>query len=153
MGKHGHDDGHRYHYGGSDDYGSRTTSGSAEYGTYARRPRQKLLLAVALTGLALWSLFAWASYGLVDPVLGWTAAIAGPVVDSGKDLAAPIVGKEVASVVAGLNISGFVQQTISVLRVTLKPVIVVVWAVGALVLVVTPIIWPRVRKLLAARSH
>jgi len=100
---------------------------------------------VVIAGLAVWSLLAWIGYALVDPVLGWVAANAGLLVDGGKGLAtATGAGKEVGSVVDNLNVSGFLGQAIALLRVVLKPAIMVLWAIGALALIAAPVILPRI---------
>lgn len=57
------------------------------YHDLAPRRSRKLPIAVVVVGFVLWSLLAWLGYSLVDPVLGWLAANAGLLVDSGKDLA------------------------------------------------------------------
>ncbi|CCV08374.1 exported hypothetical protein [Mesorhizobium metallidurans STM 2683] len=109
---------------------------------------------IAIAGLAVWSLIAWIGYVLVDPVLGWVAANAGLLVDSGKGLAtATGVGKEASSIVDGLDVSGFMGQAIALLRAILKPAIVVLWAIGALALLAAPMLLPRIGRLLARRRH
>lgn len=104
--------------------------------------------------LAVWSLIAWISYALSDAVLVWAAGSAGVLVEGGKDLAtATGVGKDVGPVLDNLNISGLWGQLIALLRVILKPAIVLLWAIGAVVLIAAPVILPRVRRLLNARRH
>lgn len=111
-------------------------------------------MAVVLVGLVLWSLLALVGYALVDPVLGWIAAGAGLLVDGGKGLAtAAGAGKEAGNIVDGLNASGLPGQVIALLRVILKPTIVVVWVIGALVFIAAPAILPRIGRLLAAFRH
>lgn len=98
-------------------------------------------MAGVLVGLVLWSLLALFCYALVDPVLGWIAANVGVLVDGGKGLATAVgAGKEVGSVVDSLNASGLLGQAIALLRIILKPTIVVVWVIGALVLIGAPTI-------------
>lgn len=102
--------------------------------------------------LAIWSLVAWLGYISVDGVLGWVAINAGLLVESGKDFAtASGAGKEVGSLVEGLNLNGLLGQIISLLQIVVKPVIVGIWAVGALVIIVAPAILAKVGRLLAAR--
>lgn len=110
--------------------------------------------AILIVGFALWSLIAWIGYALVDPVLGWVAANAGLLLDSGKGIAtATGIGKEASSIVDGLDVSGFLGQAIALLRVILKPAIIVFWAIGAVVLLAAPIILPRIGRLLARRRY
>ena len=109
---------------------------------------------VVIVGLAVWSLLAWVGYALVDPVLGWVATNAGLLVDGGKGLAtATGAGKEVSSVVDNLNVSGLLGQAIALLRVIVKPAIIVLWAIGALALVAAPVILPRIGRMLGGRRH
>lgn len=154
MGKHGHRDrGYRDNYGRGDDRDPEMTSGPVDYDARPRLTR-KLPRAVVLVGLVLWSLLAWAGYALVDPVLGWVASNAGLLVDGGKGLAtATGVGKEVGSVVDNLNVSGFLGQAIALLRVVMKPAIIVLWAIGAVAIIAAPVILPRVGRLLGGRRH
>lgn len=149
MGKHGYDN--RWSsgsHGRRDGRGPRMIDDPATYDTVQRRPR-RLRMAVVLVGLVLWSLLALVGYALVDPVLGWIAGNAGLLVDGGKGLAtAAGAGKEVGNIVDGLNVSGFLGQVIALLRVILKPTIVVVWAIGALVLLAAPAILRKIERLL-----
>ncbi|NIJ43508.1 hypothetical protein FHS78_003823 [Parvibaculum indicum] len=110
-------------------------------------------MAVVLVGLVLWSLLAWVGYVLVDPILGWVAASAGLLVDGGKDIATATGGNEIGIILDNLNVSGFLGQTIALLRVVLKPAIVVVWAIGALALIAAPVILRKIARLLDARRH
>jgi len=107
---------------------------------------------VVLVGLGVWTLLAWVGYALVDPVLGWAAANAGLVLDTGKGLATG-AGKEAASALQSMNASGVLGQTILFLRAVLKPAIVVLWAIGALTILAMPLILPRLGSLLDRRRH
>lgn len=95
-----------------------------------------------LAGLVVWSLLAWTAYALVDPVLGWVAANAGLVLDSGKGLATE-VGNEAASVAQSINAGGILGQAAIFLKAVLKPLIIVVWAIGFLGLLAAPRILPK----------
>lgn len=154
MGKHGrHERGYRDGYARRDDRGTRMAGDPAYYDASRRLPR-KLPMAVVLVGLILWSLFAWIGYALVDPVLSWVAANAGVLLDTGKGLAAATeAGKEVGAAVDTLNVGGLLGQAIALLRVVLKPAIVIVWAIGALLLVAAPFIISKVGRLLARRRY
>ena len=154
MGKHGYGNrGYRDSHGRRDGRDPRMTDRPVHDEAPRRLPR-KLPMAAVLVGLVLWSLLAWAGYALVDPVLGWVAASAGFLLDSGKDIAtATGAGKEVGVVVDGLNASGLLGQVVALLRGILKPTIVVVWVIGALVLIAAPAILPRIGRLLAAFRH
>ncbi|GAA2888462.1 hypothetical protein GCM10010837_48030 [Aminobacter niigataensis] len=153
MGKHGHRDrGYRDSYGHRDDRDPRMMGGPGDYDAPPGLPR-KLPMAVVLVGLVLWSLLAWVGYVLVDPILGWVAASAGLLVDGGRDIATATGGKEVGTILDNLNVSGLLGQVIALLRVVLKPAIVVVWAIGALVLITAPLILRKIGRLLAARRH
>ena len=153
MGKHGHHDrGYRNSYGPRDDRDSRKTGGAGDYDAPSGLQR-KLPMAVVLVGLVLWSLLAWVGYVLVDPILGWVAGSAGLLVDGGKDIATATGSKEIGTILDNLNVSGFLGQIIALLRVVLKPAIVVVWAIGALALIAAPMILPRLGTLLGGRRH
>ncbi len=153
MGKHGHRDrGYRDSFGHRDDRDSRMAGGPLDYDARPRLPR-KLPTAVVLVGLVLWSLLAWVGYVLVDPILGWVASSAGLLVDGGKDIATATGSKEVGTILDNLNVSGFMGQTIALLRVVLKPAVVAVWAIGAVVLLAAPLILSKIGRLFAGHRH
>lgn len=128
--------------------------GNPSGGDLAPRMLRPISWIVVIVGLAVWSLLAWVGYALADPVLGWVATNAGLLVDGGKGLAtATGAGKEVSSVVDNLNVSGFLGQAIALLRVIVKPAIIVLWAIGALALVAAPVILPRIGRMLGGRRH
>ena len=109
---------------------------------------------VVIIGLAVWSLVAWIAYALVDSVLGWAAGSTSVLIDGGKDLAtATGTGKDVGTVLDNLNAGGLLGQAITFLRIVIKPTVVVLWAIGALVIIAAPVILPRLRRLLGGRRH
>lgn len=90
----------------------------------------------------------------MDGALGWVAANAGLVVDSGKNLAtATGVGKEAGDVVDSLNVSGVLGQVIALLQIVLEPAIVGLWAIGALAILAAPLILSKIGRLLASRRR
>ena len=153
MGKHGHHDrGYRNSYGRRDDRDPRVTGGHGGYDAPSGQPR-KLPMAIVLVGLVLWSLLAWVGYVLIDPVLGWVAASAGLLVDGGKDIATATGGKAVGTILDNPNVSGLLGQVIALLRVVLKPAIVTVWAIGALILAAAPFVLLKIGRVFAGRRH
>lgn len=54
---------------------------------------------------------------------------------------------------AGLDVSGWLGQAIGLLRVILKPAIIIVWALGAVAILAAPLILARAGGLLGARRH
>ena len=152
MGRHDRRDrGHRGSYAGRDEGGSRMASGPA---VSLARPSlsRRLPKAVLLVGFMLWSLLAWAGYALVDPVLGLAQYTGGLLVDGGKDLAnATGAGKEVGTVLDSLGIGGILGTTMATIQAVLKPTIVVIWAIGALLIFAASALLPRVAGLLGGR--
>lgn len=115
------------------------------------RTRRPIAWTAAIVGLAVWSLLAWIGYAAVDGVLSWVAANAGVAVDSGKNLADAFgVGKQASAVAGSLDASGLLGQGITLLRAVAKPAIVVLWAIGALLIVGAPLLLSRIGGLLAA---
>ena len=107
-----------------------------------------------LAGLIVWSAVAWVGYVSVDGLLGWAAANAGVAVDSGKDIATALgVGKEQVGALDALNVSGFLGQALALLKFFSKPAIVVLWGIGALVLLTAPLILSKIGRIFAARRH
>ncbi|WP_371422588.1 hypothetical protein [Tardiphaga sp.] len=107
-----------------------------------------------VVGLTVWSLSAWIGYVTVDGVLGWVEANAGLAVDKGKDFATAVgVGKDGVGAIDRLNLGSLTSQAIALLRVVAKPAIVVLWAIGAVVLVSAPAIQSRIAGLFAPHRH
>ena len=107
-----------------------------------------------IIGLAVWSLLAWIGYVSVDAITGWLAIFADVAVASAKSIAAIFgIGKEVGNVADAVKSSGLQDQTIALLRWIAKPAIVVVWVIGALVLIAAPAIVSRIRWMLEQRRY
>ncbi len=121
-------------------------------GPGARRPRMRPVVWVfAGAALIVWSLLAWFAYEVTDGVTGWLKANSAPTLDSAKDLTALSgVGKEAALVFEKLGGAGLVGQGADLLRGIAKPVIVVIWALGAAFLVLAPFVLSRLGGVLAA---
>ena len=104
---------------------------------------------VIVMGLALWSFLAWIGYVSAEGILNWIAGNAYTVVENGKTIAgAAGVGKDAITVIEGLNLGDLAGSAIALLKIVLKPAIIVVWALGALVLVAVPLILAKARRFL-----
>lgn len=109
---------------------------------------------VVLIGLIVWSGIALVGYVSIDSLFGWAAAIAGNVIDSGKDIATAVgVGKEQVGAVEALNVSGILGQAIALLKIIAKPAIVILWGIGVIALLAAPLILSKVGRLFALRRH
>lgn len=135
-------------------FAGRAAPGPHEGRPPARRRLGPIAWIVVVVGFMMWTLLAWTAYALADGVVGWLAANAGVVVESGKNLAtAAGAGKEAASMVDRLNPSGWIAQAATLLQVVLKPAIILLWAVGAIALLGAPLILSRISGLLAGRHR
>lgn len=133
----------------------RTSQDRGRYSGYPdpQRP-QRGSRFIVIIGLAVWSLLAWIGYVSVDAIIGWIAPLTDVAVASAKGIAAIFgVGKEVGNVADAVKSSGLQDQTIALLRWIAKPAIVVVWAIGALVLIAAPSILSRIRWMLDQRRY
>lgn len=93
----------------------------------------------ALVVLVVWTLLAWGGYSLVDGVLAWTSSNAGALVQTGRDAAAATgIGSEVVGVVGSAETSGMLGGFFALLSAVLKPLVVVVWLVGAVLIMAAP---------------
>jgi hypothetical protein len=110
-----------------------------------------LIVGAALVALVVWSGLAWMVYALADPLLGWLAANLGVLIDSGRNVATAVGGSEVGGLAGPLDMESLGGQLIAWLRVLLKPAILLVWALGALIIAATPLVLPRILRLLAER--
>lgn len=88
-----------------------------------------------LIGLTLRSLLAWIGYVSADGILNWIAGNAGAVIENGKTIAGAGVGKDAIILVEGLNLGDLAGSAIASLKLVLKPAIILIWAIAALVLV------------------
>ncbi|WP_246485371.1 hypothetical protein [Aminobacter carboxidus] len=93
----------------------------------------------ALVVLVVWTLLAWGGYSLVDGVLAWTSSNAGALVQTGRDAAAATgIGSEVVGVVGSAETSGMLGGFFALVGAVLKPLVVVVWLVGAVLIMAAP---------------
>ncbi len=93
----------------------------------------------ALVVLVVWTLLAWGGYSLVDGVLAWTSSNAGALVQTGRDAAAATgIGSEVVGVVGSAETSGMLGGFFALLSAVLKPLVVVIWLVGAVLIMAAP---------------
>lgn len=124
---------------GSSEHGSQAygRDGSAKVERRSRMP--KFSMAVALIVLVLWSLFAWVGYSLVDSILAWTSTNVDAIVQTGKDAAtATGIGTEVVSAFDSSQTTGFLGGLVGLVGVVLRPLIVVVWLGGAVLILGAP---------------
>ena len=111
--------------------------GSAKVERRSRMP--KFGMAAALVVLVLWSLFAWVGYSLVDSILAWTSSNVGAIVQTGKDAAtATGIGTDVVGAFDSSQTTGFLSGLVGLVGVILRPLIVVVWLGGAVLILGAP---------------
>ena len=104
---------------------------------------------VIFLGLALWSFLAWIGYVSADGILNWIAGNADTVVENGKTIAgAAGVGKDAITVIEGLNLGDLAGSAIALLKIVLKPAMIVIWAIGALVVVAVSLILAKAGRFL-----
>lgn len=113
------------------------------------RPRP-VVWAAALATVGVWSLLAWGAYGLVDGGLAWFGGNAAVLAERGRGLAGAVgAGREFGAAVEGLNTAG----ALGALRSILKPLIVVVWAAGAVALLAAPLLLARLAGRMGFRGR
>lgn len=104
---------------------------------------------VILIGLTLWSFLAWIGYSSADGILNWIAGNADTVVENGKTIGrASGIGKDAITVIEGLKLGDLAGSAIALLKIVLKPAIIVIWAIGASVLVAVPLILAKAGRFL-----
>jgi hypothetical protein len=133
--------------GGGGNSAGRGSSGSAfgrdgrENSGKAERPSRmpRFGTAATLVVLVLWTLLAWGGYSLVDVVLAWTSTNVGAIVQTGKDAAAATgIGTDVVGVVDSAQTSGILGGLVGIVGAVLRPLIVVVWLGGAVIIMAAP---------------
>lgn len=111
--------------------------GSAKVERRSRMP--KFGTAAALTVFVLWTLFAWVGYSLVDSILAWASTNVGAIVQTGKDAAAVTgIGTDVVSAFDSSQTTGFLGGLVGLVGVVLRPLIIVVWLGGAVLILAAP---------------
>lgn len=135
MGGH-RQNGHGSGHGGLGGFGR--GSGLAGLGRGDRLAGRRLGPGLVIAALAAWSLLAWVGYVSVDAVLGWIAASAGAAAETGRALAEVAGAGEAVAVVDGLNADGVLGGILGLVQAVAKPVIVVIWAAGAVAILVLP---------------
>lgn len=111
--------------------------GSAKVERRSRMP--KFGMAATLVVLVLWTLFAWVGYSLVDSILAWTSTNVGVIVQTGKDAAtATGIGTDVVGAFDSSQTTGFLGGLVGLVGVVLRPLIIVVWLGGAVLIMAAP---------------
>lgn len=102
-------------------------------------PRTPVSWAVVIFGLLAWTIVVYVGYLALDIILSWLATSGGAVLQAGKDAGSAIgVGKEVGIAIDSLKSTGLFDQAVSWLRIILKPAAIVIWGLGALLIVLLP---------------
>lgn len=116
--------------------------------------REPVSWLAILVGLVVWSGVVYVGYLALDAILSWLAANSGAALQSGKDAGDALgVGKQVGVAVERLKGTGLVDQGLRLLRTILMPAAIVIWALGALVIVVLPRLLRRIAGGFLARPH
>ncbi|WP_306225066.1 hypothetical protein [Bosea beijingensis] len=124
---------------------------AASSGGGALRRVSGLFWVLALLAMAAWSLFAWFAYSLADPVLAWLSTSAPALVDSGRGAVESYGGKAAGDALKTLDMGGLAGQAIALLKLVVKPAIVVIWVLGMVALAVLPMLMSAVRRLFGSR--
>lgn len=106
-----------------------------------------------LIGLVVWTGLAWVAYQMVDPVLTWIAANAGLLTQTGNAAATAAGGEAAGALLGQIDVSTFFGQILSLLAALAKPLIALVWLLGAGALLVAPLVVPRLGRRFLSRRH
>ena len=130
--------GHHRRFGGwhGDRRHSYRAGGMPGPGRPLGRPKP-ILWAIVFVGVAIWSILPWLAYGLADPLLGWAS-------DTNASAGATIFGGAIA---------GLIGQVVALLGAAAKPAIIAIWAIGALALVLAPVVLPGIIRLRQRFHH
>lgn len=105
---------------------------------------------LGLVVLAVWSLVIVIGYMLADGLLGWLIANAGSVVQAGRDLGTA-VAPELNVALDAFGGGDIWTSLILLARAILMPAFVVIWLLGAIVIVVLPRILGKVVSMVSNR--
>lgn len=123
----------------------------AQGGRTALRGVSGLLWVFVLMAMAAWSLFAWFAYSLADPVLAWLTTSAPALIDGGRGAVESYGGKAAGDALKTLDMGGLAGQAVALLKVVIKPAIVVLWALGMVALAVLPMLMSVAKRLFGSR--
>lgn len=128
-----------------------TNRGDQRAAQGARQRRGTVSFSVTVILFVVWSGLIYLGYGLADVVLAWLASSGDSLIQTGKDAGAVLgVGKEAGALAENLNVSGLWQQLIGLLRMALAPLVFVLWAIGAILILVLPRILGRLIGMLTS---
>lgn len=110
---------------------------------------------VIVGALVVWSGVVYIGYLALDVALAWLTTNSGAVLQSSKDAGDTLggVGKQVGVAVERLKSTGIVDQGLTLLRTILMPAAVVIWALGAAVIVILPRVVRRISSGFLTRQH
>lgn len=101
-------------------------------------PRQPTLpKGFSLIAIVAWTALAAIAYFGIDALLVWLLANGGQLAETGRNIGT-VVGAEVDPAVEALGIGGLWEQGLALLRMLLLPLTILVWLIGAVVLLVLP---------------
>ncbi|GHE75271.1 MULTISPECIES: hypothetical protein [Hyphomicrobiales] len=117
-------------------------------------PRAPISWVVVIFGLLAWTVVVYVGYVALDIALSWLSTSGGAVLQAGKDAGSAIgVGKEVGVAIDSLKSTGLLDQAVSLLMIVLKPAAIVIWALGALLIVLLPRMLWRLGGAFGRRRH
>ncbi len=101
----------------------------------------KMTWGVAVVGIGVLTLAAGIGFVLVDPLLNLLASLIGVAVTSGKDAATLFGAGDLAGIaIDAAKSTDLPSQILALLAVVLKPLIVIGWAIGVVLLLALPVI-------------
>lgn len=99
-----------------------------------------------------WSALALFAYVVADPVLAWFGASLTGALANGQGVVEALGGKAAGEAVKALEAGGIAGQILTLAQAVAKPVIVIVWGLGMVLLAAAPSLLLIVGRLLKARS-
>lgn len=109
--------------------------------------RPRISWVTVLTLLVVWSGVVYVSYLAIDVALNWMASNSSTVLQTGKNAGDTLgVGKEVSATIDRLKNAGFLEQSFMFLRKALVPAVILIWALGAICIVVLPKLLAKIRQ-------
>lgn len=104
---------------------------------------------ISLFGLVIWSLTVWLAYFFSDAVIAWIGS-SGPALTS---IGKTVVGNEASAMIGVLKLDQLASSGVALLRNLLAPALLIIWVIGAAIILFIPSILARIVTMRRTMKH
>ncbi len=99
-------------------------------------------------GLGAWTLLICSMYLLSEGIIDWGTSSTGSIVETGRQ----IVGDEASRYLDTLNVENIAQKGLGIMQGMLVPLLVILWLIGAVIIVAIPWLVVRIAGIFRAKT-